>query len=768
MLKSLPCLRTSEPIGSRLVTAAASAVTAVVVGNFMPPAPGWWWPLLGLGLIAAWCGLHVPTGRRGWWAACGVMLGLAACARAPRAPAGAVSDPLPIRFEVVARDGWSRGVRGWRTRATPVRLEWAGRWLPLPNEIEMDVTSEVGEALLPSPGTGWRGAGELVFDGERPLQVPYLRVKTLLLLSPTPRHSFVDAVREGGVRALRRAAGVDPGRLRAAGLAAAVVLGRRENLQENEVIGLRRSGLAHLLAVAGLHVAAFGVLVWGVLRLAGVRLVTRRWVLAGALVGFALLAGGNLPVRRAAVAAVAYLIARQIGRPLLPVPTVWAVVGGLAILDPATVLQPAFQLTATVTLALVRWTGVVANWTRLPLRLAQTVAVALVAQVASAPIIGHHFANVPPLGLVANLAAAPLALLLVGGSMLALLASTCSAWLGGLFLVVVAESQRLLDMAATVGGLVSLPFPPLPTVLALAFAVGAGVALTRSRWASGAALLLAVASGAWIAWPAAAAHRVNELRFLGVREGMALLVRSGAAAILVDTGRSGSEAWRELARERVHRLDALVLTHPDADHIGGAATLLDRMPVVRLAFPRALGDSGQIVTLRRIARRRGIEEVPLERGQRAALGGIACDVFWPPSVMGGVDNDASLVARLTLGAVRLLVTGDLEARGEAALLGSGALLRAEVLQLPHHGSRTSSTAGFLSAVKPLVALAVTGTRPRFAYPDAVVVHRVMAVPAVVVAQAAGAVWVAWAGSGPIVVGCEPPVFVPLRRDQHEH
>ncbi len=766
MLKPSPRWRAPEPTGSRLITASVSAVAAVVVGNLFPPAPHWWWPLAAFGLIAAFCGLRTPHRRRGWWAACGVMLGLAACAHAPRAPAGAGARALPVRFEVVTRDGWSRGARGWRTRATPLRLEWAKGAVASPREIEMDVTSEVGESVLPSPGTGWKGAGELVYEPDEPLAVPYLRVKTLLLLSPMPSGSLADPAREACVRSLRHAAGVDPSRLRAAALAAAVVLGRREELQESEVVELRRSGLAHLVAVAGLHVGAFGVLVWGALRLLGVRRAARRWALAGALLAFALLAGGNLPVRRAALAAVAYLVARQIGRPLLPLPTVWGVVAGLALVDPATVVQPAFQLTAVVTLALVRWTQPLAKWTGLPLRPAQTVAVAAVAAVASAPIIGHHFANVPPLGVVANLAAAPLALLLVTGSMLALLAAPWWPALGGLFLAGVGGSQRLLDAVAEMGGAVSLPFAPLPPALALAAALVAGVALTRSRWARLAAPAALVCTVAWIVWPAPALRVAGEVRFLGVREGMAMLARTGGGAALIDTGRSPGEAWRELARERVRRLDAVVLTHPDADHIGGAALLLERMQVARLAFPRAFGEGAQILALRRIARRRGTEEVPLESGQRTAFGAIACDVCWPPPEMGGVDNDASLVARLGFGGVRVLVTGDLEARGEAALLGSGVALRAEVLQLPHHGSRTSTTPGFLSAVGPLVALAATGARPRFRYPDPEVVRRACAVPAVVIAQAGGPQWVAWSGGGPIAVGCEPAVWVPLRRGDH--
>ena len=204
--------------------------------------------------------------------------------------------------------------------------------------MELYVSAPVGLAELPVPGSRWEGSGELVGDPRLPLKIGYLRVKTLLLLRPQPGGSPVDRLREAGVQALHESAGVDPTRLHAAGLAAALVLQRREGLQAGEVASMRRSGLVHLLSVSGLHVGLVAVLVWGALNLAGVHPRTRRWVVIAALVGFSLLAGGNAPVRRAAAAGIAYLAARQLGRPLEPLPTVWAIVAGLVALEPAVAL----------------------------------------------------------------------------------------------------------------------------------------------------------------------------------------------------------------------------------------------------------------------------------------------------------------------------------------------------------------------------------------------------------------------------------------------
>ncbi len=754
----------AEAPGARLVALGVATVVAVVAGNLAPPERALGAPLLVLSLLAGWRGL--VGGARGtwWWTGCGLTVGLAACAFAPRTPAGYAGKTAPVRFEVGIRDGWVSGTRGWGTRVRVRRLEWAGGELARPREMNLYVTAPVGLAALPRAGSWVAGSGEIVFDRDLPLAAGHLRVKTLLLLRRMAERTPVDEVRDAGVRALQAGAGADPARLRAAALAAALALQRLEDVGEGEVASLRRSGLVHLLSVSGLHVGLVGVLAWALLNVAGVPPAQRRWLVCAAMVGFGLLAGGNAPVRRAVAAGIAYLVARRLGRPLEVLPAVWGIVGALVLLEPSVLLQAGFQLSAFVTLALVRWIEPVALRLRvLPHRLAQALAVALVAQAASLPLVGAHFSMVPALGVAASLLAAPLELVLVGTSLAALAAAAVWGPLGGAPLAALAVGQRLLDGASSVGGVATWSFAPLPPVMAVVLAALGLAALTRARVAGPAALTLVALSLAWTLAPGAPAEFRHEVRMLGVREGMALLIRNDGQEALVDAGRSPVEAWRELARARVRRLDALVVTHPDADHTGGAALLLDRLSVRRFAYPEALALSPEIVPLRRLARLRGIEEVALVRGRTVTLGRARWEVMWPPATLAGEDNDASLVARVALGGPRLVIAGDLEAAGERALLLQGTVLAAEVLQLAHHGSKTSSTPAFLGAVRPLVALAATGVRPRFAYPDPTVARRVRAVPSVVVLQHEGVGWVGWNDAGRLVVGSEGMVRVARAR-----
>ncbi|HPW56849.1 MAG: DNA internalization-related competence protein ComEC/Rec2 [Thermoanaerobaculaceae bacterium] len=758
MLRWWPSSWTSppDPPGAALQAAAVGTVAAAAAGNVWPPQPFWVWPLVVLALAAGLVALR--SGRPLIWFGCGVLVGFATVAAAPRAER---PGPVPVRFAVTIRDGWTTGTRGWTTRVRVGEISGARGRVRTASELMLALGGEVTASQLPTPGSRCEGAGELLFDRENDLRPPLLRVKTKLLLrsQPPPRWS-VDALRERLAARLQRAAGEGATRCAGAALASALVLGRREALDREAVGTLRLAGLAHILSVSGLHVVLVSTLVWWLLTVFGLAPRARRMVLVPALLGFAMLSGGTAPVLRATAATVAYLLTRLAGRPVLPLPAMWAVVGGLVVLEPTALLQPGFQLSAGVSLALIRWVGQLGGAVEvLPRWLRSGLAVACVGQLASWPLVGVAFAGVPPLGVLANLVAAPLALPLVGASLAAvLLAAIWASGAGGLAWVVGIGNAALVHISGWGSGSTWLFAPPPPALLATGAALLVfSVVSWRRAWVP--ALTLSVGSIVWTLAPALPLRATGEVRMLPVSDGMALLVRARGARVLVDAGRGASEALRGLAAVRVRRVDALVITHADADHTGGAAAVLERVRVGELVLPRVIADRPELQPLRRIAERRGVAVRLAAAGDRFGWGELGCRVLWPPAAGGLADNDLSLVAVLDSGGMRLLVTGDVEAGGEAAVVGSGADLRAEVLQLPHHGSRTSSSGVLLEAVRPRVAMAPTGTRPRFTYPDPQVVARLRALPALVVAQVWGVERVWW-DEGRVFVGTPVPVSVP--------
>ena len=262
-----------------------------------------------------------------------------------------------------------------------------------------------------------------------------------------------------------------------------------------------------------------------------------------------------------------------------------------------------------------------------------------------------------------------------------------------------------------------------------------------------------------------------------VGQGDAILVQGRRAAVLIDAGtripggvdRGHQTVIPGLAALGVRRLDLMIATHADLDHRGGLPEVLRAFPVGELWLPESGRDDAGFQELLAAARERGVPV--LERGSAsrpARFGDVLVTPLWPPPDLplrmspprmsqpgvGGTlgRNDRSLVVAFDVGGRRVLIPGDLEASGEAALLQAllrgGDDLGADVLALPHHGSRTSSSRAFLRAVRPRVAVASAPCRGRFGMPHREVLDRAreLGIP----------VW--WTGrDGAVLIGLGDPL-----------
>ncbi len=222
---------------------------------------------------------------------------------------------------------------------------------------------------------------------------------------------------------------------------------------------------------------------------------------------------------------------------------------------------------------------------------------------------------------------------------------------------------------------------------------------------------------------------------LDVGQGTAVIVQGRGAAILFDAGTAfsgGVDLGRTtvapaLAALGIERLDLMIASHADLDHRGGLRAVLQRVPTKRLWIPAGGPGDPAFAALLAEAEARGIEVAGIGQGDRSeSFADLRVTPLWPPRSRRMSRNQASLVVRVEVGGRTVLLTGDIEAPTEAALISSGADLRAEVLELPHHGSRTSATPAFLRAVAPSVAIASAPCRGRFGMPHREVLDRAAA------------------------------------------
>jgi competence protein ComEC len=507
------------------------------------------------------------------------------------------------------------------------------------------------------------------------------------------------------------------------GLLRALALGDRRGLAPETREAFASLGLAHLLAVSGLHLTLVAALIFAAVRAGpgrsawlAARADARAPALAAAVVGailYALWAGWGVAVRRALVLLLGLALAVACGRPGARAQPLAAAALLILCFEPEALFEPGAQLSFAASAALA-WAMVELEPDGHRHRVRRAAVGALrasaTALAATAPLAAYHWGQSAPLALLANgVAGVVAACEHVAGATLAAV-----AW-----------------AAARVPGNAMGPRPAAPWLLAVAGL--ALLALRARRTRTRVVLVLTLSGLLLLAAPSALRPAPPRVAALDVGQGDAILVQGRGAAVLVDAGPAlpgvfdlgRSTVVPALAALGVRRLDLVVATHADLDHRGGLPAVLRAVPVDALWIPSGgLGEPGFEAVVA-AARARAVPV--FERGAgspRARVGDLVVAPLWPPAGRGRVArNDGSLVVRIEVAGRRVLLPGDLEAGGEAALVASGADLRADVVMLSHHGSRTSSTALFLQAAAPTIAVASAPCWGRFEMPHPEVLER---------------------------------------------
>ncbi len=526
----------------------------------------------------------------------------------------------------------------------------------------------------------------------------------------------------------------DPSDVRAAGVVAALVTGDQRAIDRTDWNVFRATGVSHLISVSGIHITLFAwlaALVLGALWRRVERLCLAWPAQSAALLGglalatlYALFSGWGIPAQRT-VLMLAVVVGLRIAGLRWPWPLVWLLACAVVVLlDPWSLLQAGFWLSFVAVGVLFALNPIAINASEISagarflslLREQWTITVALT------PLTLLLFGQVSVVGFVANLVAIPWVTLVVTPLSLAgvlwaplwQLAAWCvqalGVWLGWLAGLPwaqfdVASAPLWAGLAAVAGGV--LLAGRFPTALRL---IG---------------LLLILPALLWQApRPVAGSF---ELLAADIGQGNAVLVRTAQHSLLYDTGPrysmasdAGDRVLVPLLRSLGERVDTVMLSHRDSDHTGGATAVLAQQP--QAALTGSVAGEAALLALR--------AWTPCVAGQAWRWDGVQFEVLHPfqaasaELARGEKPNAQSCVLRVRAeNGASALLAGDIERPQEKALVDTGAALDADVLLVPHHGSKTSSSDVFLAAVQPKIALVQAAYRSRFGHPAPPVVQR---------------------------------------------
>ena len=528
-------------------------------------------------------------------------------------------------------------------------------------------------------------------------------------------------------------------RQRQAGVVAALVVGDQNAIDRADWDVFRATGVAHLMSISGLHVTMFawlaGALVGWLWRRsdvlgwrAGLLWPAPQVALVGGLAlaaAYAVFSGWGVPSQRTVWMLATVGLLRGSGR-RWPWPLVWLLACAVVVaVDPWALLQAGFWLSfVAVGVLYASDTGTAApplagGWRGLYGRARAMLREQLVVTLALTPLTLLLFQQVSLVGLVANFVAIPWVTLVVTPlALLGLVAAPIWDVAGGAVTVL---AWWLRWLAALPGATVSVAAAP---VLASAAGVLGGVLLVmRLPWgvrALGVPLLLPV-----LLWQAPRpAPGEFSLLVADIGQGNAVLVRTASHGLVFDTGPrfgpdsdAGHLVLVPLLRALGERIDTVVVSHRDSDHSGGAEAVLAMQPQAR--FLTSIEASHPLHLVRPIEHCQAGQHWRWDGVDFAILHPEAADYASPQK-----PNAMSCVLRIASGAHAALLVGDIEKAQEARLVASRPEeLVADVLLVPHHGSKTSSTPAFLDAVSPRFALVQAGYRNRFGHPAAPVVAR---------------------------------------------
>lgn len=525
-----------------------------------------------------------------------------------------------------------------------------------------------------------------------------------------------------------------------AAILTAVLFGGYQGINKDVIRDFAATGLIHILSVSGAHMALVaGLITWLGRRLCLNSLITMT-LAAVVVILYACMSGLTPPVIRSAVMGLISLLAVVLGREPYAPAALSVTALAMLICQPLLLFDISFQLSFGATAGLVFLYQHTANYlSRYASWLAGPLAVTLTAQLGVLPIIAWYFNNISFIAFVANIIVLPVIELVIILGLAGIIIYTMVPFVGKMIFVfsslLIGLVMMLTELLAAVPySSVHLPAIGIPGsvgyYLVLAWVYGwrpfklpgpKQLITERPRFCvfSAVVLIIAVTAYAWYPKPLT-------VHFIDVGQGDAILIITPhGQSVLVDTGGTVGESDFDIGERvvapylkhyNVKTIDYLILTHGHQDHAGGAAGVASRIRIANVLLPQEKHSPA----VQALLHSRPGAVIPAYTGQRFQIDKVIVEIEQAVVEMEGSShaagsNEVSNVVRVSYGQHSFLLTGDLEARGEAALL-TKSLAPCTVLKVGHHGSRTSTTEPFLQAAAPRFAVITAGYGNHFGHP----------------------------------------------------
>ena len=536
-----------------------------------------------------------------------------------------------------------------------------------------------------------------------------------------------------------------------------LLLGRWSRDLDELSESFRRTGLTHVLAISGAHLTILMLLVWMVVQFF-VRHPSRAAIIVlTVLLMYMMAVPWRVPIVRAGIMAALVCAGKVGGRQVRAIDMIALSAIIVFIWRPGDVFTPGAQLSFGVVAGLLVFTRGVSQWihadplmvtpvdefrTHMVRRACDYVAVNLVAFLIAVPLVAYHFQFISPLSMFLSILALPVITAVIGLGYLKILAgllfpsmgvilSGPLEWASDTMMGLVTHATRWPASTVALGS--APPAAWLVATLALVIAVMAGVFREHRKW-------LVFATSICLGWLIVPHHPrvgavIDSLRsappmrinMFAVGDGSCFLIRidgddqSSRHTIMFDCGSLGfldvgsRSIVPSLRSMNVNRIDTLIISHADMDHFCGVLDVIKEIRIGRVLVPpqllkeaEAKADSAAAFLMQGLRERRLVIE-PISRGWHETLGSAKARVLWPPAdLQEKTANSSSIVLSLHVAGRRVMLNGDIDQIAIPQLLDTGDDLKADITDLPHHGSFVRASPLWFDAVKPRIVLQSSG------------------------------------------------------------